>query len=138
MCALSRNDALFEVCLQLENRMRKHPIFSIFKFVGVAEAAFGCRLDEEDVLVRLLQADDSDIRPVVPTGIADEVLVRGDRVTLLVGDAEVQVITQGIRMRPTQVERGWQIIAKDHIYEVLHVDNSKPGEIIITAQEVNH
>ena len=54
------------------------------------------------------------------------------------GDAEVQVITQGIRMRPTQVERGWQIIAKDHTYEVLHVDNSKPDEIIITAQEVNH
>lgn len=52
------------------------------------------------------------------------------------GDAKAEIITQGIRLRPTDVSKGWQIHHGDAIYEVLHVDVSKKQEIILTTVEV--
>ena len=82
---------------QIKKRMLSHPFFYLvlfllfLKFVRVAEAAAGGGLEEEEVLVRLHQADDSDVHPVLSAGVADKVLVRGDRVALRVGDAETGV-----------------------------------------------
>lgn len=55
----------------------------------------------------------------------------------LEGDGRAEIITQGIRLRYTDIEAGWQIHHKGHIYEVLHVDESAKGEIILTTSEVN-
>lgn len=55
----------------------------------------------------------------------------------LEGDGRAEIITQGIRLRNTDVETGWQVHNKGHIYEVLHVDESAKGEIILTTSEVN-
>lgn len=54
------------------------------------------------------------------------------------GDAGAQIITQGIRIRHTEISRGWRIKYGNHTFEVLHVDTSKAGEIILTTQEVEH
>lgn len=52
------------------------------------------------------------------------------------GDAEAETITQGIRLRPTDISKGWQIHYREEVYEVLHVDVSKKQEIILTTVEV--
>lgn len=53
------------------------------------------------------------------------------------GDGKAEVITQGIRLRPTDVSKGWQIHYGELVYEVLHVDVSNKQEIILTTVEVN-
>ena len=54
----------------------------------------------------------------------------------LQGDGDVLVISQGIRLRKTTVERGWRVQHGDRLFDVLDVDESVPGEVILTTQEV--
>ena len=54
----------------------------------------------------------------------------------LQGDGDVLVISQGIRLRKTTVERGWRVQQGDRLFDVLDVDESVPGETILTTQEV--
>lgn len=52
------------------------------------------------------------------------------------GDGDALVITQGIRLRNTLVERGWRVMQGEKIFDVLDVDKSVLGEVILTTQEV--
>lgn len=52
------------------------------------------------------------------------------------GDGDALVITQGIRFRPAHVERGWRVQQGERFFDVLDVDESNPGEVILTTQEV--
>lgn len=52
------------------------------------------------------------------------------------GDGDALVITQGIRLRPAHVERGWRVQQGERFFDVLDVDESNPGEVILTTQEV--
>ena len=52
------------------------------------------------------------------------------------GDGDALVITQGIRLRNTPVERGWRVMQGEKIFDVLDVDKSVPGEVILTTREV--
>ncbi len=52
------------------------------------------------------------------------------------GDGRIEVITQGIRLRPIGISKGWQIHHGELVYEVLHVDVSNKQEIILTTVEV--
>lgn len=54
----------------------------------------------------------------------------------LEGDGSAVILTQGIRLRPIEVEKEWHVVCGEHVYIVLHVDTSVPGEIILTTQEV--
>ena len=52
------------------------------------------------------------------------------------GDGDALVITQGIRLRPAHVEREWRVQQGERFFDVLDVDESNPGEVILTTQEV--
>ena len=52
------------------------------------------------------------------------------------GDGDALVITQGIRLRQINVKRGWRVQQGERIFDVLDVDESVPGEVILTTQEV--
>ncbi len=52
------------------------------------------------------------------------------------GDGDTLVITQGIRLRQIHVERGWRVQQGERFFDVLDVDESNPGEVILTTQEV--
>ena len=51
-------------------------------------------------------------------------------------DGAAVLITQGIRIRPRLIEKGWRICDKDHTYEVIDVDRSNPSVYVLTTQEV--
>ena len=53
-----------------------------------------------------------------------------------VGSGDAIMITQGIRIRPHEVAKGWHVSYGMRIYKVLHVDDSVPGELILTCKEV--
>lgn len=47
------------------------------------------------------------------------------------------LITQGILIRAhTAIRKGWRLRYNGQTYEVLHVDNSVPGEMMLTTQEI--
>jgi SPP1 family predicted phage head-tail adaptor len=46
------------------------------------------------------------------------------------------LITQGIKIRRTKVNRNWHIGYDDQEYEILHVDDSVVGETMLTTREV--
>lgn len=52
------------------------------------------------------------------------------------GDGDTLVITQGIRLRQIYVERGWRVQQGERFFDVMDVDESNPGEVILTTQEV--
>lgn len=54
----------------------------------------------------------------------------------VLGDAAAVEITQGMRIRTTAVEKGWHVMEGDRTFEVLHVDDTTPGEKILTTIEV--
>lgn len=51
-------------------------------------------------------------------------------------DGAAVLITQGIRIRPRLIEKGWRVRDKDHTYEVIDVDRSNPSVYVLTTQEV--
>jgi len=47
------------------------------------------------------------------------------------------LITQGMLIRShTEIKKGWRVKYNGQNYEVLHVDKSVPGEIMLTTQEI--
>ena len=47
------------------------------------------------------------------------------------------LITQGMLIRPlSAIKKGWRIRYNGQTYEVLHVDNSVPGEMMLTTQDI--
>lgn len=51
--------------------------------------------------------------------------------------APATVVTQGILIREVVgICRGWQVRYKERIFEIIHVDESVPGELMLTTQEV--
>ena len=46
-------------------------------------------------------------------------------------------ITQGIKIRDLgDINIGWEVRYKGKVYKILHVDNSKVGETVLTLREV--
>lgn len=46
-------------------------------------------------------------------------------------------ITQGVLIRPVSgIRRGWQVRYGGRIYDIIHVDESVKGEMMLTTQEV--
>lgn len=46
-------------------------------------------------------------------------------------------ITQGVLIRPVSgIRRGWQVRCGGRIYDIIHVDESVKGEMVLTTQEV--
>lgn len=54
----------------------------------------------------------------------------------ILGDAAAVEVTQGMRIRAAPVAKGWRVMEGDREFEVLHVDDTTPGEMILTTIEV--
>lgn len=54
----------------------------------------------------------------------------------ILGDAAAVEVTQGMRIRTTTIGKGWRVSEGEHEYDVLHVDDTTPGEMILTTTEV--
>ena len=57
-------------------------------------------------------------------------------VAAVFGDAAEVEVTQGMRLRPVEVTKGWRIREGAREFMVEHVDDTRPGEIILTTSEV--
>ena len=55
----------------------------------------------------------------------------------ILGDAAAVEVTQGMRIRATTIGKGWRVSEGEHEYDVLHVDDTTPGEMILTTTEVH-
>ena len=53
------------------------------------------------------------------------------------GSGVATEITQGIRIRAREVGKGWKVRHGADKYYVIHVDDSTPGETILTTKEVD-
>jgi len=51
-------------------------------------------------------------------------------------DGAAVVVTQGIRIRPRVIEKGWRIREGEHTYEIIDVDRSDPAVYVLTTQEI--
>lgn len=51
-------------------------------------------------------------------------------------DGAAVLITQGMRLRAQEVDKGWRVEEKGHTYEVLDVDRSDPELYVLTTKEV--
>ncbi|MGP1574566.1 head-tail adaptor protein [Selenomonas sp.] len=54
----------------------------------------------------------------------------------LFGDAAAVEVTQRMRLRPVEVAKGWRIKHGEHVFHVEHIDDTTPGELILTTSEV--
>lgn len=54
----------------------------------------------------------------------------------IVGSGDTTVITQGIRIRRREIDKGWKVKYGSREYNVLHIDESVPGETMLTTTEV--
>lgn len=52
------------------------------------------------------------------------------------GDAAAVEVTQGIRLRPVEIAKGWRVKHGEHVFHVEHIDDTTPGELILTTSEV--
>lgn len=57
--------------------------------------------------------------------------------SVIAGSGEAVSMTQGIKIRPRLIDKGWRVQEDTHVYKVLHVDSSTPGELILTTKEVD-
>lgn len=57
--------------------------------------------------------------------------------SVIAGSGEAVSMTQGIKIRPRTINKGWRVSEGAHVYKVLHVDESMPGELILTTKEVD-
>ena len=53
------------------------------------------------------------------------------------GSGVATEITQGIRIRPRHIEKGWKVRCGADEFYVLHVDTSTAGELILTTKGVD-
>lgn len=51
-------------------------------------------------------------------------------------DGAAVLITQGIRIRPRNVQKGWRIVFHNHVFEIIDVDRSDPAVYVLTTQEI--
>ena len=54
----------------------------------------------------------------------------------LFGDAAAVEVTQGMRIRPVEVAKGRRVKHGEHVFHVEHIDDTTPGELILTTSEV--
>ena len=52
------------------------------------------------------------------------------------GDAAAVEVTQGIRLRPVEIAKGWRVREGTREFNVEHIDDTIPGELILTTSEV--
>ena len=55
---------------------------------------------------------------------------------VIAGDGAAVLVTQGIRIRPREVQKGWRIVFGSHIFEIIDVDRSDPAIYVLTTQEI--
>ena len=55
-----------------------------------------------------------------------------------VGSGDAVIITQGITIRKRDdIEKGWRIRLNGALYDVIHVDCSKPSQLTLTTRKVD-
>lgn len=54
----------------------------------------------------------------------------------LFGDAAAVEVTQGIRLRSVEIAKGWRVREGTREFNVEHIDDTIPGELILTTSEV--
>lgn len=54
----------------------------------------------------------------------------------VLGDAAAVEVTQGMRIRATNIAKGWRVSEGSREFDVLHVDDTTPGEMTLTTVEV--
>ena len=57
-------------------------------------------------------------------------------VTSDAGSGQTVVITQGMRIRPCEIEKDWRVKEGSHVYDVLDVDRSNSGYYVLTTRLV--
>lgn len=57
-------------------------------------------------------------------------------VTTDAGSGQAVIITQGMRVRPCEVEKDWRVREGTHTYDVLDVDRSNAGYYVLTTRLV--
>lgn len=53
---------------------------------------------------------------------------------VIMGNGAAVLITQGIRIRPREIEKGWHVEEKGRVYRVIDVDRSDPAVYILTTE----
>lgn len=54
----------------------------------------------------------------------------------IIGDGTAVLITQGIRIRPREIEKGWHVEESGRTYKVIDVDRSDPAVYVLTTEAV--
>ncbi len=52
------------------------------------------------------------------------------------GSGQAVIVTQGMRIRPCEIEKDWKVREGTHTYDVLDVDRSNSGYYTLTARLV--
>lgn len=52
------------------------------------------------------------------------------------GSGQAVIITQGMRVRPCEIEKDWRVKEGNHVYDVLDVDRSNSGYYTLTTRLV--
>lgn len=56
--------------------------------------------------------------------------------TAIMGDGASVLITQGIRIRPREIEKGWHVEENGRTYKVIDVDRSDHAVYVLTTEAV--
>jgi len=51
-------------------------------------------------------------------------------------DGAAVLVTQGIRIRPRPIAKGWRIWDNGHTYEIIDVDRANASVYVLTTQEI--
>ena len=57
-------------------------------------------------------------------------------VTTDAGSGQAVIVTQGMRIRPCEIEKDWKVREGTHTYDVLDVDRSNTGYYVLTTRLV--
>lgn len=52
------------------------------------------------------------------------------------GSGQAVIVTQGMRIRPCEIEKDWRVREGNHVYDVLDVDRSNTGYYVLTTRLV--
>lgn len=55
---------------------------------------------------------------------------------VIADDGAAVLVTQGILIRPREVQKGWRIVFGNHVFEIIDVDHSDPAAYVLTTQEI--
>lgn len=56
--------------------------------------------------------------------------------SVTLGDGAAIIITQGIKIRPREIEKSWHVEEKGITYKVIDVDKSNPSEYVLTTESI--